>query len=521
MTHLKLSTSAVAIWLVAGLSCGSAMAASFGAPVSLPVDGAPIAVVAADVDDDGALDLITANQSGSSGPTLSILLGHGNGSFANDERISINGQHFILSALAAADFDGDGLADIAVGVDDIRVFPPRASVLVYRNSGEGLFRAPELIVLDGVLTSCLEAGDLDGDGRVDLIVCHATVTGGDGAVSILRGTASGALAAPTRVVVGSNPSSVRVADVDRDGRNDLLVVDSESESLFVMYGTAGAQLVSAPEEIPDAGTPRGVAVLSTATLPALLVASGETGELLTLEQTTPRQFELDEFTWLDGSPTGITWMTDPESGAPLAVLPMYIDNRVDVMAIAPPHARTTLALDTPSGVFVADFDGDGRDDLVATSQTTDEVRVWLAGSDPVPTPSVTPTPDPEATLPSTDPSPTPPPATSTSGPGATPTPTPTCVPGGPCGPDETPTAPSTPTATATATETPTPGMAFGEPGDANCDGVIDAMDAYAIFEQLFLQNCSGADLNGDGIVTSADIILLILGETFAESELLR
>lgn len=516
--------ASIFVYLSLWTAPAAVFATPFGSAVSLGVDGAPIAVAAVDIDGDGALDLITANQSGSSGPTLSVLLGHGNGSFATEERINVNGSHFILSAMTAADFDGDGYADVALGVDDIRDFPPRATVLVYENTGDGQFRAPHTLPLDGVLSSCMGSGDINGDGRIDLIACHATADGGDGALSILLGQDPSGFAEPIALTVGLSPSAVVVADVDEDGYNDLLVVDAESDALFVLYGTGTASIVSEPEAIPDSGTPRAAALrrLDPVGLPALLIASDESGELVILEQSAPRQFALHDSLWLDASPSGIELVESIEDGALLAALSIAGEDRIAVVDLAGNIVQDE-AIPAPSHLIAADLDADAHADLVAVSQTTDRIVVWLAGSDPVPTPTSSPTPEP--TLPD-DPEPTATtPAPTATEAVATPTPTPTltCGLGGPCPatPASTPTPEwtSTTTATATATATPSPGFADGEPGDANCDGVIDEFDAYSIFEQLFLQSCSGADLNGDGVVTSADVILFILGEFPVDSEL--
>jgi hypothetical protein len=82
----------------------------------------------------------------------------------------------------------------------------------------------------------------------------------------------------------------------------------------------------------------------------------------------------------------------------------------------------------------------------------------------------------------------------------TPSPTPTRPPGSPV---------PTPTRTRTATATATPTTGTGDPGDANCDGVIDAADLQALTERLFSPGCEGADVNQDGAVTAADLPSLV------------
>lgn len=63
---------------------------------------------------------------------------------------------------------------------------------------------------------------------------------------------------------------------------------------------------------------------------------------------------------------------------------------------------------------------------------------------------------------------------------------------------------ATPAATPTATATPAP-----EPGDANCDGVVNDVDVSELIWQMFRPYCDGADVNGDGMMSAADIVLLM------------
>jgi hypothetical protein len=81
---------------------------SFGPPASFSVGSNPIAVIAADFNDDGTLDLATANEGDA---TVSVLIGGGDGTFYSASHYSVGGYPQILFA---ADFNGDGLPDLAV-----------------------------------------------------------------------------------------------------------------------------------------------------------------------------------------------------------------------------------------------------------------------------------------------------------------------------------------------------------------------------------------------------------------------
>jgi hypothetical protein len=80
----------------------------------------------------------------------------------------------------------------------------------------------------------VDAADFDGDGDVDL-VCPGRDT-----VTVLWGNGSGAFAVNTRLAVGRRPLSVRVGDLDHDGRSDIVVAneldDSGSVSVILNLG---------------------------------------------------------------------------------------------------------------------------------------------------------------------------------------------------------------------------------------------------------------------------------------------
>jgi hypothetical protein len=451
----------------------------FSAPVTYAVDGAPITVAAADVNGDSVVDLVTANQAGDIGPSLSALFADADGGFTPEDRTYLDPRLYLLHTMAAGDFNGDRVTDVAVAVDDLTTFPPRAAVLVLLNDGSGLFAGPVAYFLDGVFPQCLVTADVTGDGQLDLVVCHSATSGG-GLVSVLRGIGDGRFVPRSSTAVGNLPSAAAVADLDSDGRIDVVVVDSERERIFALYGSdtlPSATLIGSVDSPRDLA----VAVDPLGPLRRVLVTSAA-GQLAILRQTMPRVF----------SPTTI-----PVSPAPsrLARGDVDADGLDDLVLLSEAPARANLWLGRPTGGFVfaesvslgggpsslvlADFNSDHRLDLAVTSADTDRVAVSLnlTLATPPASRTATRTPTGRAT----------PTATSTSRPPlGTPTPTRTPV----------------PTATLIATG--------AGPGDANCDGRIDAPDVMALIKELFEPTCAGADVNGDGKVNAADVAALLI-----------
>lgn len=147
---------------------------SLAPPIGYPGGGNLVdwhyCVVAADLDNDGKLDLITGNLDDLS---LSVRLNNGDGTFGPENRIHLPNVPNSLDQLAVADFDGDGIPDIVVGTP----------LMIFPGLGHGLFAPPvtniSTIYING--KQPLPVADFDGDGRPDIATCSVTTN----AVSIL------------------------------------------------------------------------------------------------------------------------------------------------------------------------------------------------------------------------------------------------------------------------------------------------------------------------------------------------
>jgi hypothetical protein len=124
------------------------------------VGNGPNAVVAADVNGDGKVDLISANWgNGGSGNTLTVLTNNGSGGFGSNATYIVgNGPSFLV----AADVNGDGKVDL------ISANTQSNSLTVLTNNGSGGFvLATTVPVGNGPFG--VTAADVNGDGRLDLI----------------------------------------------------------------------------------------------------------------------------------------------------------------------------------------------------------------------------------------------------------------------------------------------------------------------------------------------------------------
>ncbi|MCA9280942.1 MAG: VCBS repeat-containing protein [Phycisphaeraceae bacterium] len=159
-----------------------------------------------DVDGDGFLDIVGGGPGAVSGQAY-VLYNNQDGTFGAAQMYQVNAQG---DGAVAADFDGDGDVDIAIG--DLN-----SKVAVILNNDDGTFSAP-VAYTTGVFVQDLDSGDFDGDGDIDL----ATSNRLDSTVSVLLNNGDGTFAPRVDYPTGGEPFSLAIGDVDGDGALDIM-----------------------------------------------------------------------------------------------------------------------------------------------------------------------------------------------------------------------------------------------------------------------------------------------------------
>jgi hypothetical protein len=180
-------------------------------------------VVVADVNGDGKPDLLVGNIGDSSSEgSIGVLLGNGDGTFQPVTTYPTGGHD--VSSFVVADVDGDAHPDLLVGQDD--------GVAVLFGNGDGTFRAPVKYLVDGGVTGVALA-DVNGDGKADLVVAVVRAEAG-----VLLGNGDGTFGPVTIIhAFNLNPRSIVVADVNHDGKPDILTYNfSIPGTLIVLLG---------------------------------------------------------------------------------------------------------------------------------------------------------------------------------------------------------------------------------------------------------------------------------------------
>ncbi len=205
---------------------------SFGPPITLPTGRYPSAVAVADFNGDGNPDLATANQGTSSGVgSVSVLLGHGSGNFRSAGNFAVGRGP---SAVAAGDFNHDGRVHLAVA-DSVG-----NTVGVLLGNGDGTFSAPRRYRV-GPRPVWIAVRDLNADGNPDLAVAD-----NGGGVSVLLGTRAGVFHRAHDYAAGISPTSIVAADFDRDGTVDLAVTGYDFEGSLTLLRGNGDGTFQAP-----------------------------------------------------------------------------------------------------------------------------------------------------------------------------------------------------------------------------------------------------------------------------------
>jgi hypothetical protein len=381
-TRVRLFSTGLAAalaWAVALPSAAAALSFSNGAHV---VGSLPQSVAIDDLNADGKPDLAVANGSSND---VSVLLGNGSGGFspAGGSPFSVAG---FPDSVAAGDLDGDGKRDLVIangGSNDV-------SVLLGNGSG-GFSAAGGSPFAVGTAPTSVAVGDLNGDGQHDL----ATANSGSNDVSVLLGNGSGGFSAAggSPFVVGSDPLSVATGDLNGDAKPDLATANGFSGNVSVLLGNGSGGFSAAGGSPFSAGSlPFTVAIgdVNADGQPDLAVANYSSNNVTVLLGNGSGGFSAAA-----GSPFAVG--TSPVS---VAIDDLSGDGRPDLTTANSGSGNVTVLLGNGSGGFSAaggspfavgsapvsvaidDLNGDGRPDVASANAGANSVTVLANTSQP-------------------------------------------------------------------------------------------------------------------------------------------
>ena len=322
---------------------GSITASSFATALTFTVDASTTNVKVADIDGDGKLDIITTHSTTARVNVLRNTSTVGTISFAARVIVSAGTKPY---EVVIADFDGDGRPDIAtadLGIDSIAVI---RNVSTSGTIVSGSFSAA-VKYQTGHGPVSIEAADVDGDGKTDIIVSNDSTT----TISVLRNatTAAGSFtsssfAAKVDFTAGSAPAEIKCADIDGDGKPDIIVANSGSNTISVFHNTATSGSIS-----------------SSSFSPKVDFATG----------TTPESVAIAD---MDGDGKVDILVSNEGSGNLSIFRNMATSGTISGSSLA---AAVSLTSDLfPLGVVVDDLDGDTKPDIVVANPGANTITIF-------------------------------------------------------------------------------------------------------------------------------------------------
>jgi hypothetical protein len=341
---------------------------SFGRDVDLSVNSGimgPRYLSAADLDRDGALDLISFSNSecafNSADGGIETRLGNGDGTF--DSPITINlGPTYCVDGIVVDDFNEDLYPDLMHG--DIRL-----------GNGDGTLGPPMVLPLGGGENGPYATGDFNSDGHRDLLTNSSWYPGnGDGTFQPKI-----PIAYP-----GFRSSSATVGRINADAHDDIIGVLKNSDQIAVLLGNGSGGFTFQ-------------ASVSTADGPFLAVIEDATGDNISdIVVTHSAHVPAVSVHPGNGDGTFGSVVTLPNHGYPTE--PIILDGNADghpdiavtngdlsSVAFYPGDGSGGFGPVTnygaggrPYGLVAADLNGDGRTDLATADQFTNSISVLLA-----------------------------------------------------------------------------------------------------------------------------------------------
>lgn len=307
----------------------------FSEALSLAPSGnfSPQSVLAVDLDADGRVDLIAGDYY----QFLVIFMQNPAGGFTGHFTLGNTHNNSAPMSVAVADVDGNGLMDLVAassgglfGTGDISVF--------YQDA-PGAFQPTPLVLVQGNYNSCA-AGDVNGDGLVDIVAAPAMNSGLHVFLQNVSGNFGGMVLGKNVVL---NPQQVLMADIDLDGRLDIVSANLGSHTVTVFFQESPGVFSAAPVVLGGPGVshnPRSIAVADVFGngYPDIVVAHASVHRIMVYQQVAPRVFSTEPLRL--GSP-GVT--------------------------------------DLPQFVLAADLDGDGDVDVISTNGGSNNSTIFFGG----------------------------------------------------------------------------------------------------------------------------------------------
>ena len=348
---------------------------TFSGPTDFTAGDGSLRVAVGDLNLDGKQDLAVANcascYASPGSPSVSILLGRGDGTFMPPTNLNVGSTPFFV---AVNDLNRDGKPDLAVA----DLF---SGVLILLGRGDGTFTGPSGFSADS--PARIAIGDVNRDSVPDLAVasCGGDCYPGSDTVAILLGTGGGRFSTSATYFTGS-PSGVALDDLNGDSRLDLAVTNAFGDNVSVRLGTGDGRFPKPPEtnvfKSPTSIARSDFNGDSRADLCVVYQGSDEIGIMLGRGDgtfTDPARVSVG-----DGPHAVAARDLNGDGKVDLVVVNEFADTISILLGNGDGTFTTGLIASSghdPVAVATADFNGDGKPDLAVANQIPDQVSILI------------------------------------------------------------------------------------------------------------------------------------------------
>jgi len=318
---------------------GSIHAGSFAAKIDYATGSSPKSVSFGDIDGDGKPDMIVTNSGDTSVSVFRNTSTFGNVSFAAKVDFTTGGSPWSVSV---GDLNGDGKPELAVA----NRVSWTISVLRNNSTSGVISFLPKVDFATGPSPYSVSIGDLDGDGKPDMAVANS----GSNTASVYKNTSTSgsvSFAAKVDFTAGSGPFSISIGDIDGDGKLDLAVANNASNNASVFRNTSSPGIINAGSFAARVD-----------------FAAGGAPQIISIGD-------------IDGD------------GKPDLAVANFTDNSVSVLRNASVPGTVSFAAKVDlttagqaSSASICDIDGDGKPDVAATNYNGTSISVFRNLSTP-------------------------------------------------------------------------------------------------------------------------------------------
>lgn len=345
---------------------------TFDPASKITVGGSPHHVAVTELENNNKPDIVATDNS-TVGQIFTVS-GNGDGSFNPVAKYAAGANAYGLKVL---DLNADGFTDVLVAN-----FSNTSGISVLPNSKTGTFptRTP---IMSGDLPISLDVKDINNDGILDLIVANSGSASNN--LTLITGKAGGTYNTPIPLTAGNIPRFVQFADVNKDGKSDIIVANEFSANVSVLINDgagnfavkkdyqagSGPYMVQAADFTGDGNVDLLVCLNKDSTV-ALLTNNGD-GTF-----AAPKTASLG--TAMSSSPTSIALGDINGDGRPDVVSAIYADQKIGLtLNNEGALGQTTMitASGFPRGVVAADVNGDGKIDIVSANSGDGTLSVFL------------------------------------------------------------------------------------------------------------------------------------------------